>query len=324
MVSDFSALVSFLERNERLILTTHESPDGDGIGAELALCRALRSLGKRVVVLNSDPTPDRFRFLDAERTAGTIDESAPLLDDLGGWALLILDTNDERGLGLVTERVLPRVRERFVVDHHEGEAANGLIDSDASATCEIVYRLLVAMKAPIDLPTSTALFAGIVFDTGSFAYPKTTAETFAVAHDLVRRGVVPNSVFSRIYESNSVPSLLLLSRVYASLELYFGNRVAVQYMGKEMISECGASYEEADEVVNFPLRSERVKVSVFFKERPDGLLRCSLRSKGGVDVSEIATAFGGGGHKTAAGFKCVYPLEQMKLKVLDTLTVYFD
>jgi phosphoesterase RecJ-like protein len=164
-----------------------------------------------------------------------------------------------------------------------------------------------------------ALYMGIVYDTGSFIYPKTTALTFKIAQDLVARGVHPNQVYAKLYESDSLSSLVLMSKVLATLTLHAGGRVAVQVMPRRLLQESRASYEEADQLINIPLRSKDVRVSIFFKENPEGLRRCSMRSKGSIDVAEIAQSYGGGGHRTAAGFKCARPFATLQEEILERL-----
>ncbi len=328
MVTDIALAVGFVESHSKFIITAHESPDGDAIGCEIACCRLLRTLGKDAGIFNSDPTPAKFEYLDPESEIMVVGDATALPADISERVLLVLDTNDLYNTGTVASRILPLVSESFVIDHHEsGQSPNqaeGVIDSDASSTCELIYRLFEGLKVAVDPRSAIALYSGIVYDTGSFAFPKTTARTFEIARVLAGSGANPNEIYGKIFESNSIPSLLLQSKVFATLRLHFHDRVAVQHMTKEMIAECGASYEEAETVINLPLRSTGIRVSVFLKENPQGVLRCSLRSKGKIDVSEIAQSFGGGGHKTAAGFKSQYPLEQTETKVLEMLKVYFD
>jgi len=176
------------------------------------------------------------------------------------------------------------------------------------------------MGLPLDLPMARALYTGIVFDTGSFVYPKTTALTFRIAHELVALGVSPNEVYSNLYESHSLSSLVLMSRVLSSLSLRLGGRVAVQSMPNGLLQESRARYEEAAQLINIPLRSREVRVSIFFKQNPEGLWRCSLRSKGQIDVAEIARSYGGGGHRTAAGFKCSGPVASVQEEILAGLS----
>jgi bifunctional oligoribonuclease and PAP phosphatase NrnA len=324
---ELAAAIDFLTRTKRFIITAHETPDGDAIGSECAIQRALTSLGKQAIIINADPTPHKFAYLDADRIVGVLDGERSLPPDIAEYSLLILDTNDVRNIGQVATLVLPRVREYFIIDHHEHDEADALggnfIQKGASSTCEILYQLLREMKVQVDQPIAQALYTGIVYDTGCFIYPKTTAVTFEIARDLVTAGVDPNYVYTKIYESNSISALVLQSLVLATLELRYGDQVSILTMDRKMILDSKANYEESDQLINIPLKSEEIRVSVFFKENVEGLVRCSLRSKGNINVAEIAQRFGGGGHKTAAGFKCRESIEKTKEIVLDDLRKYF-
>ncbi len=322
----FESTIDFLTRTRRFIITAHETPDGDAIGSECAMAHALRSLGKEALIFNADPTPRKFAFLDMDQAVCVLEREDQLPADIGDYALLMLDTNDVNNIGQIATMVLPRVREYFIIDHHEKEddvLAGNFIQKSASSTAEILYQLLRELNVTIDFAIAQALFTGIVYDTGSFIYPKTTALTFGIARDLVAAGVEPNFVYSKVYESNSISALVLQSRVLSTLELGYDAHVAILTLRRDMISESGANYEEADQLINIPLKSEDIRVSVFFKENLEGVLRCSLRSKGDINVAEIAQSFGGGGHKTAAGFKCKESIEHTKHIVLDMLRTYF-
>jgi len=179
------------------------------------------------------------------------------------------------------------------------------------------------MNIEITLDMAIAIYTGIVYDTGSFAYPKTNAMAFHIAEHLVNIGVNPNKIYSRLSESKSIESIILQTLVNQNMKLHFNKQVAVQYMSKKTLLDSGAQYDEAQEIVNFPLQSQIVRASVFFKENASGLLRCSIRSKGDVDCTKIARMFNGGGHKTAAGFKCHEPFDIILKRVLDILSEYF-
>ncbi len=326
-MSRFDGVIGFLRRTEKFVITAHETPDGDAIGSECAMLRVLRAMGKTAIILNADPTPRKFRFLDPDGDVQVLATEEQLPADIGAWALLMLDTSDVHNIGLVASLVLPRVREHYIIDHHEQEGdllAGNLVQQSSSSTAEILWQVFREIGAGIDFPTAQALFAAIVFDTGSFVYPKTTALTFQIAHDLVARGVQPNVVYSNVYESNSISALVLQSRVLATLELEYGNAVAILTMRADMIRQSGAFYEEADQLINIPLKSEDIRVSIFFKENLEGLVRCSMRSKGAIDVAAIAQEFGGGGHRTAAGFKCALSIPATRAAVLERLRRWFD
>ncbi len=325
--SQFKFISDLIKKHDKIIITAHETPDGDAIGSESSFYLALKELNKHVIVVNADPMAEHYLFLDYDNCFNVLDDNFNIPEDIEDYLLVILDTNDIDNIGIVCEKILTRVKQYLIIDHHESSDIfkdNQLILSNSSSTCEILYDLLNFLNIKIDFNIAQALFVGIVYDTGSFIYPKTSAKTFSIAHTLVKKGVSPNEVYSRIYDSNSVSALKLHSKVSASLKLYYNQHVAVQIMLKETIEECGAMYEEADSIINTPLKSETIRVSVFFKENPEGILRCSMRSKGNIDVSSIAQHYDGGGHKTAAGFKSKYPLDIIQEKVLKKLGVYFN
>jgi bifunctional oligoribonuclease and PAP phosphatase NrnA len=323
---DLTAASAYLSAHDRFILTAHETPDGDALGSEYALYRALTDLGKQVYIFNADPPPHKFAFVDEEDAIQTLTDKRQLPEDLSSCVLVILDTNDVNNIGIVADMLLDEVQDCLMIDHHEvepGATIPNLLDFDVSSTCEILYSLFKEMEVDISYPIAQALYMGILYDTGSFAYSRTTARTFQIAHDLVSAGVDPHGVYSVVYESNSVSSIVLQARVLATLELRFDQHVALMRMLKETVEDCGASYEEGQNLINIPLKSERIRVIIFFKENLDGVLRCSLRSKGEVNVAQIAQSFGGGGHRAAAGFKCRDPLDVVERKLLDILEPYF-
>lgn len=322
----FDNLTRFIETHQKFILTAHETPDGDAIGSECAMFHALQSLGKEVKLFNSDPAPQKYSYLACADLITTLNNEGQLPEEVSEYVLLILDTNDVHNIGTVSDLILPRVKSYFIVDHHESDEniiEENHIEESASSTCEILFELFKTLNIDVTLEIAQALFTGIVYDTGSFIYPKTSSRTFMIAYTLTAAGVEPNMIYQKIYESNSISALRLQSKVLSTLELFYNQHVAAQIMTKEMIAECGAMYEEADTLINIPLKSESIRVSLFFKENEAGILRCSLRSKGNINVAEIAQSYGGGGHKTAAGFKSIWPLETIKQKVLDKLLIYF-
>jgi len=323
---DFAPVIDFINKHDRFILTAHETPDGDALGSEYALFLALRKLGKKVKIFNADPAPDKFSFIKTAAKAVVLANPEQVPEDIDQYVLIVLDVSDLNNIGQIAELILPRVKTYFIIDHHESDSDNlrgNLIQKSASSTAEILYMLFREMEIEVDLEMAHSLYMAIVFDTGSFIYPKTTALTFEIARDLVAKGVNPNFIYANIYESNSISYLLLLSNVLATLELKLDNHVAIQTMTKEMIIATNGKYEEADQIINIPLKSGEIKVSIFLKENPAGIKRCSMRSKGNINVAEIAQNYSGGGHKTAAGFKCRDSFEQTKIEILEKLKTYF-
>ncbi len=323
----FQHIIDFLNRHEKFILTAHETPDGDALGSEYAMLRALQKMGKKALIFNADPAPKNFKFIDETDEINTLESPDQLPSDLEDYVLIILDVNDTGNIGNILKYVFPAVKDYFIIDHHdtgENTLTANLIQEDASSTGEILFQLFNELKIELDLDMARALYMAIVYDTGSFIYPKTSALTFSIARELLVCGVKPNKIYNRIYETRSIASLVLQSWVLSTLELECHNHVAVQIMLKKHLEDSGATYEEGHHIINIPLAAEAIKVSIYFKENLEGILRCSLRSKGDIDVVKIAQKFGGGGHKTAAGFKCSQPIEEVKQTVLRDLDGYFE
>lgn len=313
-------------KEDNYIITCHEAPDGDAIGSEIVMFSILRYLNKNCRIINSDPTEHKYSYMDLNSDITRIgpDEKLPFRPE--ETILIVLDT-EPSNIGHLGERLnTDTVHQVLVVDHHDYEDQipfEGLFIPNASSTCEILYEVQQHFTIPFFDPLTEAMFTGIVYDTGSFIYPKTSAKTFEIAHQLVLNGARPNFVYSNLYESKSTESLKLRTMVGSSLELHFDNHVAFQYMDIETLKKSGASYEESQEIVNIPLQSNDVRVSIFVKENGDGKTRCSIRTKNEVDCLPLASRFGGGGHPTAAGFKLSSPVEDVKAEVLAFFAPFF-
>jgi len=314
-----NTVFEFLKRHSSLILTTHDPADADGLGAELVMSMVARHLGKKVRIVNSCQIPGNIRFMDRENAVEIWDQAQPLPPEA---ALDILDTTDEYHIGKLREFVT-KTAEVFVIDHHEPNkfcTFKGYIDNTASSICELTIEL--AKKAGVKLTPqcAAAAYAGLVYDSGYFAYSKTTQRTFKAALSLVKSGVKPYAVYQELNENESTEVLLLQKQVLSTLEIGNQGQVATQILRKVDLETCGARIEDAEQFVNIPLKSRTIEVSVLVKENKEGQIRCSLRSKGRVNVSQIAQSLGGGGHVSAAGFISTLGPEATLAMVLDKIT----
>jgi len=312
----------FLASRSDFIITSHESPDADGLGAEYSLGIALKSMGKNVRIVNAEHYSEAYGFID---TMGIIEHLASANLDKAAIqksTAILVDTNDFMFTGEIADKIIAIAAETLVIDHHEvkGETIElSCLMPKLSSTCEMVYHIISELGYEINTDVASALFAGIVFDTGSFAYSKTGAGTFETALDLVRRGANPSDIHSALYESSDISVLLLRKAVFSTLELHADNRIAIQTMSRSMLAETGSLSQDSEGLINIPLQGATIQVSVFLKENEEGTLRCSLRSKGKINVAQIAQSFGGGGHKSAAGFKSPFPIPAIKERVLELL-----
>ncbi len=314
---------AFFKENDDFILTSHVSPDADGLGAQYALLSGLRACGKRARAINADAYSQKYTFIDEKGIIESLAASNLTEIDISMHTVILLDTNDIQFAGEMAETVLGKTKQIIIFDHHE--SANGSDKfscslPDMSSTCEMVYGILVRLGVPLSLDIAVALFSGIVFDTGSFSYAKTSTGTFNVALELTKAGVKPSFIHAALYESSAISMLLLRKNVLSTLELHDGQRIAVQTMTKAILDQSNAVYEESEDLINIPLQSKSIQVSIFLKEDANGTIRCSMRSKGKVNVAQIAQTFGGGGHKTAAGFRSPFPLATIKEKMINLCT----
>lgn len=316
-------LEQFIKKHERFVLTAHVDPDADATGAEFAMLRLLQRLGKKAVIFNHNLPDSKYCFYDSEGSFHSL-ETEGLPPDLAPFALIILDTGDLNHIGLAHDLLYKKSLEAFIVDHHSiGMLPDCglLIDETASATCQIIYDFYQHMAMEPELPEAQGLYTGIVFDSGGFIYPKTSPRTFEVARNLVLLGVKPKEIHSNLYEQIPASRMRLLAKVQSTMEIHFMDQIALQSMTMAMVQESLATYNDSESFVNYPLKCHSIKVSVLFKETEQRKIKCSLRSKGGIDVAAISLPYGGGGHRNAAGFLWNGTLDQIRLKLLESLEI---
>ncbi|MDR3020720.1 MAG: bifunctional oligoribonuclease/PAP phosphatase NrnA [Treponema sp.] len=313
----FETVLSFIDRHDTFILTTHDSPDVDGVGAQLVAASILKMKGKKFRIINSSLLPTNLKFIEEGACIEKYDKEIHS-EFLEKSALFILDTSDEHHMGPVAE-ILDKVKEVFIMDHHEpakNMKLNGFFDTSAASTSELAIELACAVGVELDPQTATAAYAGIVYDSGFFAYPKTSVRTFHAAIKTIEWGAVPNHIYRQLMENYSYAALLLQKQALKNMEFFTDRRIAVITLSREDYEITGAEFEEAEYIVNMPLKTKEVEVSILIRENPQGDIRCSLRSKGEVNVSEVADIFGGGGHNTASGFKSASSIEETLKKLL--------
>jgi phosphoesterase RecJ-like protein len=327
MQETFAALDEYLSKYEKFVISTHESPDWDGLGGEIAMLELLKSMGKKPLIINSDPTPDSFLFLDLEHDINVIGKNFTIPDNIKEYAQIVLDTNDYDNIGAAAFNALKdRVRDVFIIDHHEGEYGSGrpnIIKAEASSVCEIMFHIVEHYGKPLTLRAAQALFAGIVFDTGSFVYPKTSAETFRIAARLEEAGVTPFFIHEQIYEQNSLSSFEIRGRILSTMEVLHDGRLIAMKLTPEMLGETGAAFTEGEPAINLPLTVKGVVASLLIKQDIYGPVKVSMRTKGDIDVAQLAMANGGGGHKNAAGYKSKLSFEETYEQAKKNLARFF-
>jgi phosphoesterase RecJ-like protein len=327
-----------LESWSRTMILSHDRPDGDALGSLGAMKRFIEAAGRQATAFIYESVPTRYQFLEShcgftrwgQDAAATADEpfDGILIVDTCSWSQL------EPAASFLRKTSLPKI----VVDHHatrdplSGEADHDiyLIDETAASAACLVYEWAEAMGWPIDAETAESLFAGIATDTGWFRFSNTDPRTLAAAARLIEAGVRPDVMHSRLQASHSPGRIRLLAEALATLELHADDRVALMSLTKEMFDRAGATKADTEDLINEPMSASSVLASVLLVDADTGEIRVSLRSKSpevcgrDLDVAALASRFGGGGHRRAAGARVVGKLDAVREQVLTAVLAALD
>lgn len=291
-------IIDGIRESESICVVGHVRPDGDCIGSQLALAIALQSQGKKVDCWNEDAIPRKLAFLDPDHLL------KPPRPGCRFDCVIAADAASFERLGLVG----PCIQDRnlFInIDHHESNtryADVNWVSARQPSTGELIFRLLRSANWAITPAISDCLFTAISTDTGSFQYPSTRPGTYYVAGKLVERGANLAKVCNEVYQSYPLSRVRLLQHVFNNFRLTYDNRIAYFWLKKADYARTGAGPDDSEGLIDHIRAIEPVEVACVFEEMEPNLTRISLRSKNErVNVNEIASLFGGGGHPAAAG-----------------------
>lgn len=307
-------VVDLLLRANRVTAICHENPDGDTLGAAIAIAIAAERLGKESEVVSGDPPPPFLALLPRiERV-----RSAPQLEpDLA----VIVDAGDLKRTGRVAVEQAEWLSRATIanIDHHvsnPGFGAANWIDPGAAATCEMVALMLPSLGVALDAEIATALLTGIVQDTHTFAHPNATPRTLRVAADLVEAGAQLSRINRAVYADKPYSTLALWGRMLASIGQRCDGRIVHASMSLEMLRETGEQPNASEGFVDLLASTRDADITVLFKQAEPNSTRVSVRTTDGADAVAITGAFGGGGHARAAGCTVDAPLDEARAQVL--------
>ena len=336
----------------RPLLVTHEKPDGDALGSLVAMRAFLCSQGLQPTALLFDPIPARYELFHRFPPISVLGRDLHLSDLDTNDAVIVLDTCAYTQLRPFADWLRAAPQPKLAVDHHatrDDLADFYLVDESAAATCLILYDWALAVKWPIEVNTSHALFIGVAMDTGWFRHSNTDHRVLAAAADLVARGVKPHELYESLFLRESAARVRLQSAAIATLELLAADRAAVMTLTRRAIADAGATVADTEDIVNEPLRIASVVVSLLLVEHDDGVVRASFRSKPpsepgaeatgydarlaaleapsgltqtaqpDIDVAALAQSFGGGGHRRASGARIPGPLPDVRRRIVESL-----
>jgi bifunctional oligoribonuclease and PAP phosphatase NrnA len=309
-----AAVLEELRGADKLLLTTHENPDGDALGSLRAMHQILEQLGKDSLMYMSPdefPLPWEYRDMEFDGLVGAppddVDDRTVVFLDCGNIDRMPVDFLQRDGVHIVN------------IDHHHDNTRFGtvnLVVPTASCTAEIVWGLAKELGADITLPIADALYVALVTDTGRFSYENTTPEAHAMAAELIERGVDPHQVYRRLYEDLPFSRLQLLQRALASVERHDGGTLTIGHLTRADYQETGALETDSEGIVDHMRAVEGTAVAGLVRELLSedriGARKVSLRATDArVDVSQIARTMGGGGHTQAAGFTTQLPYDEL-------------
>ena len=310
---------------QRVCLTTHVNPDGDGLGSEAGLAHLLKARNIDVVVTNPTPTPPRFGFLFDDLPG--VDRTAEAIKELRRADLIVvLDIADLGRLGMLGETVRSRGVPVACIDHHVGTGmlpeGPRYLDSDAAATGELVFELAIGNGWRVDQSVARGLYVAILTDTGGFRFSNTRPRTLRVAAELLEAGVDPEDIYTEVYARAPEGRPRLFAEALQTLVVEPDHGLAWVTVPPGAIERLGVSSDDLDGVVEFPRSIEGVRMALLFREVSQGRVKVSLRSIGPVDVASFAKRFGGGGHTKAAGLVLTGSLAEVQATVLTAAREY--
>ncbi|OQY06427.1 MAG: hypothetical protein B6I25_03880 [Planctomycetales bacterium 4572_13] len=318
--------VDLINNANSVLLTTHIRPDGDACGCVRAMMEIIRQLGKKAQPLFMSPLAAWYESLFDEKPAilGNDVEPVQLSQTYRDVDLIIIvDTDSTVQLPGFAEWLPNCGKKILVIDHHitgDDLADVKLLDTEAAAAGEIIFDLIKFANWDITEHIAESIFIALSTDTGWFKFGNTDSRIFHTAAELIDAGARPNVIYRLLYQSFTPSRLYLMTRMLDHLELHADGRIATQYILRKDFDETGASGPDTENLIDECQRIESVEVAVLFTELADAGFRCSLRSKGKVDVRKIAQKYGGGGHTLASGVNLEGPLEAAIGSIVDEIT----
>lgn len=330
MFSDEELHLQWKELEQRIhlasvfVLSTHQNPDADGIGSELALYKLLKHLSKEVYILNISPTPDNLAFMDPDNLCQRYiaEEHQYVLQraDL----LIALDAGSFIRIGRVGSDALAAKLPIVAIDHHPRENNSIYLqeivnDKDCSVGKLLYEFISTHYAAYLDREIAVALYTAIAGDTGNFRFGNTTKESHRVAAELMRFNIDAYAIYCNLFGNISQNGIRLLSNILQQVEFTENGKIVFFTITRDMMRQNGAEDTDTEGLTDFLRMVQGVEVSIMFKERTDGSTRINFRSRGNVSTNGVAKKFGGGGHKHASGIVSELSLEKIKPLILEAI-----
>ncbi|MFH1855621.1 MAG: bifunctional oligoribonuclease/PAP phosphatase NrnA [Candidatus Omnitrophota bacterium] len=304
-----------LEKYNKFLIVAHKKPEGDAIGSMMGMYLLLKKLNKEAVMANADVFPDN---LDCIKFAEI--KQLNEINKFGYEAVIVLDCADENRTGSI--KSLLKGKPVINIDHHISNtkfADINWIDGQTSSVAEMLYHLFKKMQVPFDIKSALSLYVGIMTDTGSFKFSNTSPQTLKICAELLEFGIKSEEVYNSIYNRRSVEVMRLLGLSLADLKTDKSRRICWISVTPQILKKTGVKISECDDFIDFVKMVKTAEVAAIFYYLNKDKTKISLRSKGKIDVNEIAFFFGGGGHKLASGAEINASLEKSEKMVIERI-----
>ncbi|WEK56145.1 MAG: bifunctional oligoribonuclease/PAP phosphatase NrnA [Candidatus Cohnella colombiensis] len=299
---------NFIREQDDFLVVSHVQPDGDAISSTVAMGWLLKQLGKSYTMLNEGVVPSRLHYLWSSADIKSVELHQA---EQKYKTIICVDCADFARVGKATEWFADDVR-LLNIDHHPTNDSYGqvnLLKFHAAATAEIIFELIDEIGCALDVQVATALYTGMLTDTGGFRYSSTTSQVMAMSSRLIAAGVNGPELAELLLERMTMGQMRMIQRGLSRLSFSANQQIGWLWVTSEDLTETGASNEDLEGLVNYPRNIEGVEVGILFKQNGQQSVKVSLRSAGAVNVAAVAQTFGGGGHVRAAGCRLTVPLE---------------
>jgi len=306
-------IIDYIKEATKIYVVAHIRPDGDAIGSANAICLALKNMGKEAHVIMSSYSK-KFEFLEE------VGQSIPNVSESEYDLLICTDCSDKARLDILPED-FDKAKHVVVFDHHKYSSvpANASrIEETTPACCEVIYKFFIENNIEITPKMASYIYLGIMTDTGSFNYERTTSFSYKVAAEMIDKGADFVNICKRINDTMQESKVKLMTYVLQNMESYFDGKLRISVVTQNILDEFGVDKEDAEGMTNYLRMIEGTKLAIYIREVENAKFKASLRSDKQVDCAELALGFGGGGHIRAAGFDLI-DVEETKKKIIEKM-----
>ncbi len=323
IIETFKLLIS---KAQKIAITTHLQPDADGIGSQIALCMALRKLGKEAICINDQPLLERYEYLDPDKVIISHQQYEKQKDRMIFDLFIVADTNSLERIGKNIQNIVTTTRNLLFIDHHpcpKEIARIHCIDTKAAATGELVGTLIESLGIDFDEKMALPLYTSILIDTSSFRYPTVSGNTHRLIAKLMDTGIEPPQAYNNIYGTKQISYMQLLGKVLRSVKSVKDKKIAWLVLMESDLAEFDVDPEDTHNFINHLLVLDGIKVACMFRQI-DKHIKISLRSAGDVDVGIMAQALGGGGHNHSAATMLEGKIETIAKETISKLQLMLE